>query len=203
MFGIFGGEDETPDLENMSARDLKLEADNVRTEMKVEEKKLKQLDSKFKQKIQEAAEVSGPERNRLKSEAASIKRNYEQKQDAYQANLKEYTTLKTLQNAKNRVDNNNGSVLRDMDREEMETFRQETMDQINREVDHVERIGEIGDTINETLTAISSVGDTEVDNEIDELIEAAEQGDELSDFSLAEETESESTSESSLNLDDI
>jgi hypothetical protein len=193
MFGIFGSDDDENPLEQMDARDLRLEAESVSTDMKLKENELQELEQNFKSKIQEAADA-GPEEGRLKAEAASIKTNYEQKEAAYQADLKEYTTLRTLQNAKERVNSQSGSVLRDMDPEEMQAFREDMKRTILEETDQVERLGEIGDTIDETLTAVSPVSDTETSNEIDTLVEMAKNGNDLSEVSLSEESSTESNS---------
>lgn len=192
MFGIFSSDDTNP-LEQMDARDLRLEAESVSTDMKLKENELQELEQNFKSKIQDAADA-GPEEGRLKAEAASIKTNYEQKEAAYQADLKEYTTLRTLQNAKERVNSQNGSVLRNMDADEMQSFRKDMKRTILEETDKVERLGEIGDTIDETLTAISPVSDTETSNEIDTLVNMAKNGDDLSEFSLSEESKTKSSS---------
>jgi hypothetical protein len=192
MFGIFSSDDTNP-LEQMDARDLRLEAESVSTDMKLKENELQELEQNFKSKIQDAADA-GPEEGRLKAEAASIKTNYEQKEAAYQADLKEYTTLRTLQNAKERVNSQNGSVLRNMDADEMQSFREDMKRTILEETDKVERLGEIGDTIDETLTAISPVSDTETSNEIDKLVNMAKNGDDLSEVSLSEESKTKSSS---------
>ena len=191
-------------LDAYSKNDLDLEAQKVQTEMQIKEQELDKYNSKFLEKAKEAAEASGPKRRRLKSEAAAIKQNYEQEQAAYMVDLKKYTTLKTLANAKDRLSDQGTSILDEMDETELETFRQEVRDDVIRGNQEIMQMEEVADTINETLTAIAGPEGTEVDDDIEEVIQAFEQGEEVSDFSLGDfKDEEEEVDEADFSLSDI
>lgn len=206
MFDWF--RDNDPDgLDAYSKNDLELEAKSIKTDMKIKENELDDLDQNFLETAQEAAQASGPKRNRLKSEASAIKQDYEQRQAEYQAMLKEYTTIRTLTNAKSRLESKSESMLREMDESELRTFREDIKEDILKENQELANMEEVANTIDETLVAVTGGEAGTVDSDVEAVIDAFEQGEDVSDFSLAEqvdETETEtSTDTSSLSLSDL
>ena len=206
MFDWF--RDTDPDgLDAYSKNDLELEAKSIKTDMKIKENELDELDQTFLETAQEAAQASGPKRNRLKSEAAAIKQDYEQRQAEYQAMLKEYTTIRTLTNAKSRLESKSESMLREMDENELRTFREDIKEDILRENQELANMEEVANTIDETLVAVTGGKAGTVDSDVEAVIDAFEQGEDVSDFSLADqvdETETDtSTDTSSLSLSDL
>jgi len=186
-----------------SKSDIELEADSIKTDMKVKENELDKLDEAFLSKAKEAAEASGPKRNRLKSEASAIKQNYEQQQAEYQAMLKEYTTLQTLANAKSRLDSRSGSMLREMEESELQDFRDQVKDDVLKENNELSQMEGVADTIDETLTAITAPAGAEVDEDVEEVVQAFEQGEDVSDFSLASQVEEDDVEETDFSLSDL
>lgn len=191
-------------LEAYSQTDLEVQAESIKTEMKVKENELKQLDDEFRQKIQEAADAPATSTDRIKMEARTIKQNYEQQEAAYQAKLKEYAAMQTLVNAKRRLKSSPNNALQEMSKDELQSFKQDVMHDVIERNKDLEGIEEITTTIDQTLTAVSGPGATEVDDEIDELVDAAKQGNDVSDVSLAEvEREESHTTSTSLSLSEL
>jgi C-terminal processing protease CtpA/Prc len=187
-------------LEAYSMTDLEVQAEGINTDLKVKEQDLEQLDQEFRNKIQEAADAPATKEDRLKMEAQTIKQNYEQQEAEYQSKLKEYAAMQTIINAKRRLESSTDSVLREMDESELKAFRNEVKRDVIEQNKELERIEGIADTIDQTLTAISGPGGSQVDSEIDELVDAAKQGD-VSDVSLADDGMAETTtSDSDLSL---
>ena len=194
MFDWFRS-DEPTGLDAYSKKDLDLEANSIQTDMKVKESDLKKLDNKFIEKAKEAAEAAGPEKQRLKSEAAAIKQNYEQQQAEYQAMLKEFMTIQTLANAKSRLNSRSESMLQEMDETELEEFRNDVKRDVLEQNQALSNMEEVADTIDETLTAVTGSAAGEVDDDVEDVIEAFEQGEDVSDFSLADQAEAEDVDE--------
>lgn len=202
MFDWFASDDPSG-LDAYSKSDLDLEAESIKTDMKVKENDLNRLDEEFLNKAKEAAGVAGPKRNRLKSEASAIKQNYEQQQAEYQAMLKEFTTIQTLANAKSRLNSRSESMLREMDQEELQAFREDVKHDVIGQNQELAQMEEVANTIDETLTAVTGTGGGQVDDDVEDIIQAFEQGDDVSDFSLAEQVSEEDIDESSFSLSDL
>jgi D-mannonate dehydratase len=201
MFDWFRSDDPTG-LDAYSKNDLELEAKSVKTDMKVKENDLDRLDNEFLSKAKEASDAAGPKRDRLKSEAAAIKQNYEQQQAEYQAMLKEYTTIRTLANAKSRLNSRSDSMLQEMDERELQEFREQVKTDVLSQNQNLAQMEEVANTIDETLTAVTGSGGAQVDDDVETVISAFEQGDDLSDFSLADHVEENETDQSSHHLSD-
>lgn len=185
-------------LDAYSMTELEVEAESINTDLKVKEQNLEQLDQEFRNKIQEAAEAPATKEDRLKMEAQTIKQNYEQQEAEYHARLKEYAAMQTIVNAKQRLNSSSSSVLREMDKDELENFRTDVKEVVIEQNKEIEQIEGVADTIDQTLTAITGPEGSQVDDDIEELVEAAKEG-ELSDVSLADkETESSQTSDVSV-----
>ncbi|QLC35568.1 hypothetical protein EFA46_015170 (plasmid) [Halarchaeum sp. CBA1220] len=193
-------------LEAMSVQDLDLEAREMQADLNVTEKELQKLDSKFRKKIKEAAEAPGTQQERKKMEAKQVKKNYQQQEAAYQSTLQEYMALMTVKNAKERLNNQNKSSLRDMTQQEFQEFSQEIKSQTLAENQEREHIQSMSETIDNVLTAVrDDFGGTEEDEELDALIDMAKQDDQsLDDISLADSslTEEESDVEDGI-LEDL
>lgn len=191
-------------LEAYSQTDLEVQAESIKTEMKVKENDLKQLDDEFRQKIQEAANAPATSTDRIKMEARTIKQNYEQQEAAYQAKLKEYAAMQTLVNAKRRLKSSPDSALQEMSKDELESFKQDVMHDVIERNKDLEGIEEATNTINETLTAISGPGSADPDDELDTVIETVKQGGDVSDVTLADlEHEESHTASTSLSLSEL
>jgi hypothetical protein len=189
-------------LDAYSQNDLELQAESIKTDMKVAESELADLDQKFREKIQQAAESPATSEDRKMMEAQTIKQNYEQKEAAYQGKLKEYAAMQTLINAKRRLNSSTNSVLQEMDEGELQEFRKEVKRDVLEQNQNLQRIEGVTDTIDETLTAIAGPGASGVDSEVEELVEAAKQGSDLSDISLAEQSETTGEAVSLSDLED-
>jgi D-mannonate dehydratase len=202
MFDWFRSDDPSG-LDAYSKNDLDLEAESIKTDMKVKENDLNRLDEKFLSKAKEAAEAAGPKRNRLKSEASAIKQNYEQQQAEYQAMLKEFTTIQTLANAKSRLNSRSDSMLREMDQAELQSFREDVKRDVLGQNQELAQMEEVANTIDETLTAVTGSGGGQVDDDVEDVIQAFEQGNDVSDFSLADKVSEDDIDESSFSLSDL
>jgi hypothetical protein len=188
-------------LDAYSMTELEVEAESISTDLKVKEQNLEQLDQEFRNKIQEAAEAPATKEDRLKMEAQTVKRNYEQQEAEYQARLKEYAAMQTIVNAKRRLNSSSSSILREMDQDELESFRADVKESVISENKEIEQIEGVADTIDQTLTAITGPEGSQVDDDIEELVEAAKEGD-LTDVSLADQ-ETESTQTSDVSVDNL
>jgi len=188
-------------LDAYSMTELEVEAESINTDLKVKEQNLGQLDQKFRNKIQEAAEAPATKEDRLKMEAQTIKQNYEQQEAEYQARLKEYAAMQTIVNAKRRLNSSSSSVLREMDKSELESFRTEVKQDVIGDNKEIEQIQGVADTIDQTLTAITGSEGSRVDDDIEDLVEAAKEGD-LSDVSLADQ-ETEPSQASNMSVDNL
>jgi hypothetical protein len=188
-------------LDAYSMTELEVEAESISTDLKVKEQNLEQLDQEFRNKIQEAAEAPATKEDRLKMEAQTVKRNYEQQEAEYQARLKEYAAMQTIVNAKRRLNSSSSSILREMDKDELESFRADVKESVISENKEIEQIEGVADTIDQTLTAITGPEGSQVDDDIEELVEAAKEGD-LTDVSLADQ-ETESTQTSDVSVDNL
>lgn len=180
MFDWFRSDDPSG-LDAYSKNDLDLEAESIKTDMKVKENDLDRLDQEFLSKVKEAAEATGPKKTRLKSEASAIKQNYEQQQAEYQAMIKEFTTIQTLANAKSRLNSRSDSMLREMDQEELQSFREDVKRDVLEQNQDLAQMEEVANTIDETLTAVTGSGGGQFDDEVEGIVEAFEQGNDVSD----------------------
>jgi phosphotransferase system IIB component len=115
--------------------------------------------------------------------------------------LKEYAAMQTIVNAKRRLNSSSSSILREMDKDELESFRADVKESVISENKEIEQIEGVADTIDQTLTAITGPEGSQVDDDIEELVEAAKEGD-LTDVSLADQ-ETESTQTSDVSVDNL
>lgn len=191
-------------LEAMTVEDLELEAREIQADLNVTEKELQKLDQKFRKKVKEAANAPGTQRERKKMEAKQVQKNYEQQEAQYHSTLQEYMALMTIKNAKERLNHQNKSSLRQMDKEEFQSFSQDIKQEViadNKEIEDIKGMGEMVDNV---LTAVrDDFGGTQEDDELGEIIDAvAEDEQALDGVSLADST-SETESETSVTEDDI
>lgn len=196
--------DSASGLEAMSVEDLDLEAREIQADLNITEKELQKLDSKFRKKVKEAANAPGTQRERKKMEAKQVQKNYEQQEAQYQSTLQEYMALMTLKNAKERLNQQNQSSLRQMDKEEFQSFSQEIKSEIIADTKEIEDIKAMSGMVDNVLTAVrDDFGGTEEDDELDSLIETVKEDEkELDEISLADSS-SELETESSVTEDDI
>jgi hypothetical protein len=188
-------------LEAMTVEDLELEAREIQADLNVTEKELQKLDQKFRKKVKEASDAPGTQRERKKMEAKQVKKNYEQQEAKYHSTLQEYMALMTVKNAKDRLNHQNKSSLRQMDKKEFESFSKDIKQDIiadNKEIEDIKNMGEMVDNV---LTAVRDDFDTQEDDELTGIIEAVSEDEQALDgVSLADST---SETETNVTEDDI
>ena len=189
-------------FESMTVEDFELEARELQADLNVTEKELQKLDSKFRKKVKEAAESPGTQQERKKMEAKQVKKNYEQQEAQYQSTLQEYMALMTLKNAKQRLNNQSKSSLREMDKEEFQQFSQDIKSEVIKDNKEIEDVKAMSESVDNVLTAVrEDFGGTQEDDELDDIIETVKENDDaLDDVSLADTT---TETESSASEEDI
>jgi hypothetical protein len=188
----------------MSVEDLELESREIQADLNVTEKELQKLDQKFRKKVKEAADAPGTQRERKKMEAKQVKKNYEQQEAQYHSTLQEYMALMTLKNAKERLNHQNKSSLRQMDKEEFKAFTQDIKSEVIADNKEIEDIKGMSDMVDNVLTAVrDDFGGTQEDDELDDIIDTVKEDDQaLDEISLADST-SDTETETSVSEDDI
>lgn len=176
------------ELMEMDADELDLEARTFETQIELKEKELERMDHEFQQLVEKGQNASGPKKERLKRKAKQLKRNYEDKEGAWQELLEEYTTLLAVKNAKERMEEQPQSALRDLDEADVEEFMQGTIEEIHARNQETEWISRQGDQVNHALSSVAKdFGATMEESEIDQLFEdATKQPKSLSDLTKEE-----------------
>jgi hypothetical protein len=183
-------------LENMSAEEIDLEKRDLEAELNIKENSLEKLNNEFRQKLKEAAEAPATQRDRLKLKAKQKKKEYEQQKAEYQSMLQEFMALQTVENAKKRLDRQSESSLRNMDKSEINDFKQQIKSDIIDENQDLRNIQQLEETVDQTLTALTEdLGQTQEDEQLDQLIDEIGEGkQDLEDVDI-EETFEEGTEE--------
>lgn len=186
----------TNELEQMDVDELDLEARKFETNLNLEEEKLHKLDSKFQKLVEKGRKATGPKKERLKRKAKQLKREYEAKEGKWQEMLEEYTTLMAIKTAKERTDNQVESVLRDLDKGEIQAVMDDTMDTMHKRNQKTEWLKRKGTELNNVMTEVQKdFGLTEEEDQIDDLFNAGKETSQedisLSDLTGEDETEEE------------
>lgn len=180
------------ELMEKDADELDLEARTFESQIELKEQELERLDHQFEQLVEKGRKASGPKKERLKRKAKQLKREYENKEAAWQELLEEYTSLLAVKNAKKRLEDQPQSSLRDMDEEDVEEFMNDTIREVEKRNQGTEWIQRKGDQLNRTLTSVSQdFGATMEESEIDTLFEDSNED----PVSLSELTKDEEESE--------
>lgn len=178
----------------MDADQIDLEARELETKLNLEEQKLHKVDSKFQNLVKKGRKASGPEKERLKRKAKQLKRDYEAKESQWTELLEEYSTLMAVKTAKERTEDQVQSVLRELDKEEIQGVMQDTMDTMHKRNQETEWLKRKGTELNNVMTEVQqNFGLTEEEDQVDELFEAGtEEGEEVGSLSdLTGESEEE------------
>lgn len=163
----------TNELEQMDAEEIDLEAREFETKLNLEEQKLHKLDSQFENLVQKGRKAAGPKKERLKRKAKQLKREYESKESKWQEMLEEYTTLMAVKTAKERTEDQAQSILREMDKDEIQAVMKDTMDTMHRRNQKTEWLKRKGTEMNNVMTEVQKdFGLTEEEDQIDKLFEA-------------------------------
>ncbi|MBO4249049.1 hypothetical protein IL252_14610 (plasmid) [Halomicrobium sp. IBSBa] len=192
--GSWGGS--SNELMEKDADELDLEARTFETQIELKEQELERLDHQFEQLVEKGRKVAGPKKERLKRKAKQLKRDYENKEAAWQEMLEEYTTLLAAKNAKERLEEQPQSSLRDMSEEDVQAFMNDIVREIEKRNKDTEWIQRKGDQLNRTLTSVSQdFGATMEESEIDTLFQDTNED----PVSLSELTKEEDESEDIFN----
>ena len=185
------GEDRN-ELMEKDVDELDLDARVFESQIESKEVALERLDHQFKELVKKGRKASGPKKERLKRKAKQLKRDYEGKEAAWQEMLEEYTLILSIKNAKERLEGQPQSSLRDMNEEDVQEFMQDTIREIEERNQETEWIQRKGDQLNRTLTSVSQdFGATMEESKIDVLFEdSTEEPSSLSELT-SEEEESE------------
>lgn len=192
--GSWGGD--SNELMEKDADELDLEARTFESQIELKEQELQRLDHDFEQIVEQGRKASGPKKERLKRKAKQRKREYENKEAAWNEMLEEYTTILAAKNAKKRLEDQPQSSLRDMNEEDVQEFMNDTVREVEKRNQETEWIQRKGDQLNRTLTSVSQgFGATTEESEIDTLFEDSNED----PVSLSELTEEEDESEDVFN----
>lgn len=145
----------------------KLETKKIENDLHIIEEELERLNTEFKETCQKAAEASEARKDQLKSEAATIKKQYEQKQAKYEEILKNHSVVLTLKITKECLEAMDCSSLQDLNPTERTEFYEEVEPQIITEIRKIvpdkmlgqELLDEIKKIILATLAGL--IGDVE------------------------------------------
>jgi len=184
----------TNELEQMDVEELDLEARKFETNLNLEEQKLHKLDSQFQNLVEKGRKATGPKKQRLKRKAKQLKREYESKEGKWQEMLEEYTTLMAIKTAKERTDNQVGSILRELDKGEIQAVMDDTKNTMHRRNQKTEWLKRKGTELNNVMTEVQKdFGLTEEEDQIDDLFEAGKESsqEDISLSSLTDENEEE------------
>jgi hypothetical protein len=178
--------------------ELDLEARTFETQVEMKEQELQQLDHQFEQIVEKGRKASGPKKKRLKRKAKQQKREYENKESAWNEMLEEYTSLLAAKNAKERLEDQPQSSLRDMDEEDVQEFMEDTVRKIQKRNQGTEWIQRQGDQLNRALTSVTQdFGATMEESEIDKLFKDSNED----PASLSELTDEEEEGEGIFNAE--
>lgn len=196
MPGSWGGD--SNELMEKDTDELDLEARTFETQVEMKEQELQQLDHQFEQIVEKGRKASGPKKKRLKRKAKQQKREYENKESAWNEMLEEYTSLLAAKNAKERLEDQPQSSLRDMDEEDVQEFMEDTVRKIQKRNQGTEWIQRQGDQLNRALTSVTQdFGATMEESEIDKLFKDSNED----PASLSELTDEEEEGEGIFNAE--
>lgn len=164
-----GGNLEAPEELDRMAMELKVELDTTR-------KELDSIESKFREKIEEAVGSSGFETNRAKREANRIRKQYDHLRSKYESMLRRYALLSTLKNARIHLDVENHASLQDVSKQATAQLKHQVLAEIRRVDNLGNRSDQHEDMVDDVIESIAS-GKFEATGTdlIDDLVREVEQ----------------------------
>ena len=191
-------------LDQFSLQDLRLEAKNLRTKIDVQTQEMEATESRFRSYLQQAVDAPATKEDLYKQEARLEKEDYEQQEAARENLMTEYVALKSLVNAKKRMNRSQQSSLQDLSQEDISQIQNDISTELNELGLKNQQIDKLSQTVSHTLKAAGSttVSPDQTD-EIDDIVETASSSDELADVSVAELGESSNEETEKDDLSDL
>jgi Skp family chaperone for outer membrane proteins len=150
-------EDSSKVIDNFDDRELKLEVRTLDSELDALDSKLQKLERQAENKTQELTEASsGRSKKRLKAELYDIKSQHDTKEEDWFNTLREKMITRLMLRAKERLNRENKSSVRELSREEFSNLSKELRRDLEEQNLENEELEELQEDIHKVMTSMGA-----------------------------------------------